>query len=131
MACLDTSFVIDIIRNNEDAVLKKESLEKMHEPLMIASPTIIELIRGFKSSKISEMQKDKINQFLNSISTFPLDKESAIAAGNMEVELIKKGKQIDITDIMIAAIAKTNNEKVITRNVKHFGRIKGVEVEGY
>lgn len=131
MVCLDTSFVIDIIRNNKDAVLKKESLEKTHEPLMIASPTIIELIRGFRSRRISETQKEKVNQFLNAISTFSLDKESAIAAGNIEIDLLNRGQPIDITDIMIAAIAKANNEKIITRNLKHFKRIKGVEVEGY
>lgn len=38
---------------------------------------------------------------------------------------------IDLEDIMIAAIAITNNEKLITRNEKHFRRIKGLEVEGY
>jgi len=38
---------------------------------------------------------------------------------------------IDIEDIMIAAIAIVNGEKILTRNSKHFKRIEGLEVEEY
>ena len=39
--------------------------------------------------------------------------------------------QIDPEDAMIAGIARTNKQRIITRNVKHFSDIEGVEIENY
>ena len=52
--------------------------------------------------------------------TLPLDKESAILAGEIELNLKEKGIVIELEDIMIAAISIQNNEALITKNLKHF-----------
>jgi len=53
-------------------------------------------------------------------------------AAEIHGELIAKGNKIDNTDSLIAAIALTNNiNTIITRNKKHFERIKGIKVETY
>ncbi len=131
MVCLDTCFIIDILRNNLKAALVKERIEKSSESLTIASPTIIELMRGLESENVRENERERIDSFIKSVTTLPLDKESAIKSGEIESYLIGDGQRIDIEDIMIAAIAIVNHEKLITRNEKHFNRIKGLEVEIY
>ncbi|OGJ17383.1 hypothetical protein A3K73_06190 [Candidatus Pacearchaeota archaeon RBG_13_36_9] len=97
----------------------------------MASPTIIELIRGLDSLNLRETEKDRIEDFISLVTTLSLDRKSAIKAGNIDSELIKKGEKIDIEDVMIAAIAITNNERLVTRNEKHFSRIKNLEIETY
>jgi len=131
MVCLDTTFIIDLLRNNKEAVSIKEKLEKSSESIAIASPTIIELIRGLDSIHLRKDEENKINNFIDSIIVYPLGKQSAITSGNIHRELSKNGDIIDLEDIMIAGIVLTNNEKLITRNVKHFERIKGLKIEGY
>jgi tRNA(fMet)-specific endonuclease VapC len=68
----------------------------------------------------------------NSLNVFPFDHASAIKAGAILGKLVRKGMKIDSLDGMIAAIALMHGCNVIvTRNVKHFERIEGIEVEGY
>ena len=131
MVCLDTSFIIDLMRDNPQAVNTKQRLEKINESLTIASPTIIELIRGLETIRLGKREKENINEFMNSVATLPLDKKSAIKAGNIELELMKKGQKIDIEDLMIGAITIVNKEKLITRNEDHFNRIKELDYETY
>lgn len=47
------------------------------------------------------------------------------------VQLNRNIQEIDAIDSMIAAIALLENEPLLTRNTKHFTRIKGLRVESY
>ena len=60
-----------------------------------------------------------------------LDKNSAILAAKIEADLRNNGEIIDVEDIMIAAISINNNETLVTRNKKHFERIKDLKIETY
>ncbi len=131
MVCLDTSFIIDILRGDTKAVALKKELEKNHEFQTIAVPTIIELLRGLHSVHLKTNEKQQIEAFLDAMTALPLDKESAIKAGNIEVELIRRGQTMEIGDVMIGAIALHYGEMLVTKNIKHFQRIKGLSIQGY
>jgi len=66
---------------------------------------------------------------LSNQSIVSFNRAAAEKAGEIDGTLIKQGKKIGIVDSLIAAIALTNNEKVITRNIKDFSRVKGLEIE--
>ena len=55
--------------------------------------------------------------------------ESAFLAAEISVDLRKKGDIIDFQDIAIASIAISNGEKLVTRNVRDFSRIKQLKLE--
>ena len=84
-----------------------------------------------ESINIRKDEKEKIYALIESLVSLPLDKKSAFKAGEIDASLNKKGNKIDIEDVMIGAIAIINNEKLLTRNTKHFKRIKGLVVEEY
>ena len=134
MVCLDTSFLIDIIKGKP---LNKELNSLLDErwTLTIASPTILELFKGIYLNKnlkySSNEERDRINEILLSITILDLDKESAIMAGKIEADLINHGKEIDIVDVMIGAICIKNNETIITRNKKHFEKIPNLKLRTY
>lgn len=109
----------------------KEKLENSGELLFIPSPAIMELASGAHRSIRIETEKQKIEQFLSENSVLDFDAESAFRAGEIEAELEQKGQTIDPEDIMIGAIALQNNESLVTRNVKHFEKIKGLRIEAY
>lgn len=131
MVCLDTSFIIDLLRGEEKAKDIKNELNKKNELITITSPSIIELITGANLSSASEKEKEKINEFLSFTTIFNLDRTSSFLAGDIEANLIKKGKKIEIEDIMIAAITINNNETLLTRNKKHFSRIQNLKIRSY
>lgn len=131
MVCLDTSLIIDILRGNEKVKLIKDKLDSNNEQITIASPTIMELRKGLKIGKPKEGEENKINELIDSFTILNLDKHSAVLSGDIEGDLVNRGEVIDLEDIMIAGIAISNNETLITRNVKHFKKIKGLDIESY
>ena len=131
MVCLDTSFIIDVIGGSDKTKKIGKQLDESSEPIVVAAPTIMELIKGAELSNKAEYEKQKVNQFLLSLSILNLDKDSAILAGEIDAKLMRDGQPLETEDIMIAAITIRNNETLLTKNVKHFGRIKDLKIQSY
>ena len=129
MACLDTSFLIDLLRGKRNVFLLKDELDKTETRLTIASLSIMELWAGAIQTS-SEKEKVKINQLLQSLEILPFDESSAKEAAEIEAELASKGLIVGTEDIMIAGIAKVNGEKVVTADA-HYTRIHGLKVLKY
>lgn len=127
---LETSFLIDLLRNEKNAVAKLRSLVDNDEVLGIASPTIFELWTGLYALGKTETEKNRISSTIKNLILYNLDDESARVSGKINGELIKKGIKIDPEDCMIAGIAIKNNKKVLTRD-GHFERMGGLKIEGY
>ena len=127
---LETSFVVDFLKGDEDAVSKMQSLIDEDVPYEITTPTIFELWGGLVNLEKPEKELQRITSLLEGIIIFPLDEESAKIAGNVDGQLVKRGLKIDTEDSMIAGIAIKNNKKVLTRD-KHFDRIEGLKVLDY
>ena len=135
MVCLDSSFVIDIIKGVKEAVKKEQEIDNSNEEITIPAPVITEIIVGLHLTRTkkysSQEEKDKVMNLINSLHVLNLDKDSAILAGEIQADLENRGEVIDIEDIMIGAIAKCNGETIITRNKKHFEKIQGLKIESY
>ena len=131
MVCFDTSFVIDFLRGDKKAVSMVENFKEKDEFMSLAAPSLIELISSAQLGIKRNQEKDKISRFISSITVLSLDKDSAFLAGELEGDLIMAGEQIGNSDVMIGAIAKSNGESLITRNVKHFSNIQGLKVISY
>ncbi len=52
-------------------------------------------------------------------------------AAGIYASLRNQGETIGDADILIAATAKVNRLTLSTNNLKHFGRIKGLEIENW
>ncbi len=132
MVCIETTFAVDLLRGiNKEAKEKLAILEGNAEEISISTPSVVELIAGSILNPKVENEKDKVIEFISSFIALDLDIDSAIKAGEIGAELIKRGEKIQIEDIMIAAITMQNNETLVTRNKKHFEKIRGLRIEGY
>jgi tRNA(fMet)-specific endonuclease VapC len=131
MTCLDTSFIIDLLRGRKEAKHAMEKLEIQNEKITIASPTIMELVSGSQKNEKLKNDKEKIMGLLSSLRVLPLAEDEAILAGEIESMLEKKGEMINTEDIMIGAIVKHHNEIILTRNKKHFEKIPDLKIESY
>jgi len=117
--------------NEPAAVRKAAEIEKSGQTISVGSPTIFELWVGLSLCRKPREEREKITKVLESLPGVALDFPSAAAGGIIYGDSEKAGLMIDPEDAMIAGIAKARNEKVITRNVKHFSGIEGVTIETY
>lgn len=127
----DTSFVIDLMIGDAAAVQKAKEIEAKSLPLLISAPTVFELYVGLSLSSKPEEEKTKILAVLQSLPFLPLDYESAQAGGRIYGDRKRSGITLDPEDAMIAGIAKVHGKKLLTRNLRHFHGIEGVNVEPY
>ncbi len=130
MACLETSFLIDLLRGRKEVAHLREELERNEPFLAVASPSIMELWTGAQLASLSSTEMEKINQLILSLGVLPLDTKSAKVAGELEAELLKKGKPIETEDMMIAAIALSHGQTLITRDA-HYANINGLTILKY
>lgn len=127
---LDTCFIIDLLKNKNEAYKKSKELENSSTPLLTTTITIFEIWQGIPDIQNPERIK-KINRLLSSLSLLQLDIDSAKTAGEVHSKLINNGIMIESEDSMIAGICLTRNETLLTRNIKHFDRIKELKIETY
>ncbi len=120
---LDSTFLIDIERQNEEAVALVESLIANNEEIIISTVTTAEILTGayFLGSRenLSEA-KTLLAQF----SSVPLDEGIADKIAQYLAFLLKNGNPIDFKDIAIAAtFTVTKSDFLITQNKRHFEMI--------
>ena len=131
MVCLETTFLVDFLRGKEEAESVFNDLVDKRSQITITSPSLMEIMSGAHNNQKKEELRKIEEVILSKVIILNLDKESAILAGEIDSELTLSGDSIGTTDIMIGAIAKHNNETLITRNKKHFERINGLKIESY
>jgi predicted nucleic acid-binding protein len=119
------------MENDPLAVKKAKDIEKGGQTLSVGAPTIFELYVGLSLSKKPEEETRKIAEVLSALPQYPLDFASASSGGVIFGMKMRAGFKMDPEDAMIAGIARTYKEKIVTRNVKHFTGIDGVSVETY
>jgi tRNA(fMet)-specific endonuclease VapC len=134
MICLDSTLIIDFLNRDLNA---QKVLQKYHnEGVFITEIAVFEVAKGvIYSSMNQKIKKEDYDNFLNFISSFnilPCLGQFSLEAAKISSLLLKKGKPIDDNDCLTIAIMKKNNiKKIITRNVKHFSNIEGIEVISY
>jgi len=138
MWLFDTTFIIDLINEDPHAV---EMAEEIEEPTLkaISVITVQEYLRGIfylfhddknlLYRKLSAAEKELLH-----FEIFSIDYIIAKLAAEIDAELMKKGKQVDMADILIAATAIRYNLTLVTRNIKDFEKIasiKPLKIEKY
>jgi predicted nucleic acid-binding protein len=123
---LDTSILVDVLRGDFD----KEKLERLEDETVLktTSVTEMELWEGVLESKSKDEEKRKVKELLKEIESEKFTPEDGRTAGRINHDLRKSGNQVDLEDVMIASIATKRDEKVLTRNEKHFEKIEELEV---
>ncbi len=128
MIC-DTSFIIDLMRNNPAAVSRATQLDAEKTALAITSVTVFELWRGIHKAPSSK--KERLASVISGMRLLVLDEKAAKRGAEVDALLSTTSKTIEPQDSMIAGIALENEEAILTANAKHFSRVKGLKVETY
>ena len=125
MICIDSDFAIAILKGDNEAKELLITLESEGE-IFITSISIFELT--YITKEISKKKEKSLLNLINTLKVLPLDKSSALIASKIGRKLAKEGKMVHPMDLMISAITLQNKMPLVTNNVKHFSRIKGLEI---
>lgn len=126
---LDTSAIIDILRG-KDSVKKfiSDHLDSTFSTSCICEAEIAEGVYREEKGNIQIRQKQMKQLFASFHQVLPFNSAQANIAGRIRAELGKAGIMIDDLDILIAAAAIYLQAAIITKNPKHFTRIKNLQV---
>ena len=133
MICLDSSFIIDYLRGNKDAMAAYEAYDD--DELCITECALFEVATGcFYRMKLTR-KNDELLKFVDFVSNFnilPMMNLFAFEAAAHYARLKSLGKPVEIADCLAIGVMKSNGvTRILTRNKKHFSRFKGVEVIAY
>lgn len=123
---IDTNILIDLLRNKSNAVKFFERIE--NNAIATTDINAFELYFGAYKSRKQEKNLASTKGLLNSLTLFTTSEDAMEVAGKVMARLEGEGRNIEIRDLLIGAIAMTNGFGVATNNVEHFKRIEGLEV---
>ncbi|MFH1916207.1 MAG: type II toxin-antitoxin system VapC family toxin [Nanoarchaeota archaeon] len=131
MKCLDTTFLIDLLHNEQGAT--KKVLAIKNEELTTTSINLFEVCVGiFRRKENPEKAFEEFRQLIGALEILPVDVDSAVLAGMTSGNLLRQGKEISGMDCLIAgAMLAKNCKTIVTRDTEHFQRMKGIRVETY
>lgn len=127
--CADTDFLIDLKDQKEKAIAKVEDLESRGETLSTTAINVAEFYFGVYRSNDKESALIEADKLFEPFSILDLDFGSARLYGELAGSL--KSNMVAPLDLLIASIALSNKQRLLTRNKKHFERVPGLNVEGW
>ncbi len=131
MICLDSTFLIDYLRGDAAAIKKAESL--IGRKIATTSVNCFEVLAGLVGNRnVPKGALEVFSEFIASVEVLELDYRASGESAKIFSVLSLQGKQIEGSDCMIAGTMLSHGcSEIITRNKKHFSRIRGIKVEVY
>jgi tRNA(fMet)-specific endonuclease VapC len=132
---LDTNACIDYLNGVNEI---REVLKSQGDLVHLTSISIYEVSIGLERTKrkISQKRFDEMNKvwldFISGMEIYSLGYKEAMKAAQIFDSLESRGETIDDNDILICGIMLANGiSKILTRNIKHFEKVEGMQVIRY
>jgi predicted nucleic acid-binding protein len=122
-ALIDSDVLIDVLKTSGNAAAWLAEYARGHT-LFTSAVNVVEIARGLNSERAIEAGMALLQEF----TILPLDLPAELEAASIDVELRRSGTPPDAGDLLIAGVARSTNLAVVTRTVRHLGRVPGLEV---
>lgn len=127
---LDTNICIYLIKEQPVSVLDRFAAHPVGD-IGISVITLAELEYGIAKSSRPARNREALEQFVSPLEVATFDRPATTAYGKLRTILEKKGQPIGSMDLLIAAHAISLDIRLITHNVKEFGRVPGLRIEDW
>jgi predicted nucleic acid-binding protein len=112
---LDTTVIIDYLRGENRKVKFVKKLASEGSLLGCCLVNIIEVYAGMR-----ERERETTEEILDSLEYYEVTKEIAKKAGQYKRAYREKGVTLSLPDVIIAAVAISNNLTLVTDNLRHY-----------
>ena len=128
MYLLDTNICIAIIDRHPQAFNKFT-----RQSYLCYIPTVVEaeLYKGAYCSQKVEQNLEILDLFTDLLDIVDFDREAALEFGKIQAELRRKGRPTGEIDALIAAVARSRQDILVTNNTRHFINIEGLQLEDW
>jgi len=127
---IDTDILSEFLRGNPKVIAKVNEHLKEFGFISLSIITYYEILNGLLY-KDARKQMAKFEEFIELNKVVPLTIRTVKISANIQADLRKKGTQIGHTDTLIAGVAMASELQLVTNNVEHFKRIKGLEITNW
>ncbi|HNC86791.1 MAG TPA: type II toxin-antitoxin system VapC family toxin [Agitococcus sp.] len=130
---LDTNTISEPLKAEPNQQVM-ENIARYHAQIAIAAVVFYELVRGMEllpDSKKRLKTMDYIDSVVVKFSILPYTQDAAKWHGETAARLQLQGKTPPFVDTQIAAVAKTNNLILVTRNVDDFKNFTDLKIENW
>ena len=132
MYLLDTNILSEMIKRQPNSHVLSRLGSKPAHTLFTSCICIMELRFGSALREDFEKFWQKIaKEIISKVNIISIGEKEALRAGDILADLSKSGQTIGLDDVLIAASAIVNHYTVVSANVRHFSRIRGLEVENW
>lgn len=123
MIFVDTDVWIDFFNGREPSASSVRTL-LVEKRAILSAVTVFELFKGVTGHK----RLSQLGELTGIVPVVALSGDHAERAGGIYTELGSRGKLVENEDILLAATALETGVPLMTRNRKHFERIKDLEI---
>jgi tRNA(fMet)-specific endonuclease VapC len=124
---LDASELVAVLRAARPDDRSGYDHAALHEAARVVSVIVVqELVRGAASSASPLQRRAQLDRLLSDLETADFTVDDAEVAGELSARLRQAGTPIGDLDTLIAGQALARGWTVVTRNVRHFGRVEGL-----
>ena len=134
MIHLDTSFLVDLLRESarhKPGPATKRLDEVLDEDLWLSVHVACELFAGAEGSDRPAVERERIARICSGMHLALPDDKFAATFGQLYASLARSGALVAAMDLLIATAAVRAGAPLLTRNVREFSRVPGLEVLTY
>lgn len=129
---LDTNVLSEVIKPQPAPAVMRHLRETQSSELFTSTICVYELRYGVARSPNRDALWHRLKtQVLPLVQILPLHPAAALLAADLRDQLERQGQLTGLEDLLIGATALTHDLAVVTRNVRHLGRIDGLPVEDW
>lgn len=124
MYLLDTNICIALIKVNPTVMpVFLAKAVQCYIPSYIPTIVLGELYKGVYCSQKVEKNLANLNDFLTLVAVVEFNRAAALEFGLIQGELRRKGQPTGEIDALIAAVARSRTDTLVTNKVRHFQNI--------
>jgi len=129
---LDTNVLSEVVKKRPLPAVLERLRTAAATSLFTSSVCVMELRFGATRHPNGEALWQRLHrEVLSRVKVLALGEPEAVRAGEILAELEARGQRIGIEDVLIAATAMTHGLTLATRNVRHLGRVKGLDARSW
>ena len=125
---LDTTVIIDCLRGRKEIVDFLTEIASEGSVVGCCAINIVEVYAGMR-----ENERQVTKKFLDSLEYYEVTRNLAELAGEYKREYAREGITLSLSDVIIAAVAISNNLTLVTDNLRHYPmpevNLKQIEAE--
>ena len=127
---LDTDTLSYYLKGIPNVVNHTKSTLQQYGYLNISVVTYSEALNGLLLKDAKRQMADFL-ELIRSCHVLPVTQEIAHFSANIQADLVRNGRIIGHTDVMIGATAIHHNLKVVTNNQSRFSQISNLELDNW